>query len=726
MYEKNRTASESRRDRSTRAQIVTHDTHRTNAPKLVVVCQADSFLRTANGLLREPDFDGFTSEFLLVTDDNSTKAISLASDLEVRQFKSVPSLLHALRETLKSRPSAVIFGLVGRETFLMSAALRILRPTTFQICFISGIAWPPKAGPLRLRAFTDIFILWSKTEIARFHEFYRPWMRTKLVLKSLPGLACVERDQSSSDRYDVVFWAQAKYPETMGERRRLLCLLALHYDSILLKIRSVRGSAWEPHDEVHHYEDVLNTLPEVIRRKFTVFAGSPEAAILAAPKSLTISSTAILECLSSGQNVQIVADFGVSQRILNDFAIGSGLVHPIKDSDVHIPDVEWMDSNYLHDRIENGTIRLPAALDARRRLSDNIQNLAFLLFIGVQSMLAPRIGTSVRNIRRAIYRLARKSLRRIRAVPARRTTSIGEASARSEREKYLRDVRSAINNLEFEEAGDGTCPICDSHCNFRISRYPSPVEPFVSWSVHWCQSCGSGTVRDRGRFLEEYYRETYATQNRQDRGFDPSEYFSNDSLIPPRYRERATEQLAALKATGASFGTFLDVGSGPGYAIHLSQSEDSYAVEPDSKSHNFLTYLGTKIVDWNSLPVGVISSALASHSIEHIPPEVLKSRLTELRKCLNPAEPSRLLVEVPNGDLQTFLLYERHEPHTIFFTMKGLTKLFENNGFEVLEAYSRLELNHQRRPGSESDFSVEGRCSSSYGEGLTVVLGLGQ
>lgn len=254
----------------------------------------------------------------------------------------------------------------------------------------------------------------------------------------------------------------------------------------------------------------------------------------------------------------------------------------------------------------------------------------------------------------------------------------------------------------------GTCPICQTGKLTHYSDYPSDVAPFNQKQVHYCTRCGSGHVPDSAKLLHRYYDADYAIENRKDRDVEPEIYFSPEHRKSNRnvdqYFLRAESQIALLRKHGATFGSVLDFGSGPGYFLRASKTPRPYAFEPDEASSKYLDYLQAfRYESVKGLPKGRFDVVMASHTIEHLIPEDLHHTLVRLMQSLKPG--GRMYIEVPNGG-HTYLDLEgaRQEPHTLFFTPQGLSEAMANalkdSGGKILfqEAVAQPEIPELESP----------------------------
>lgn len=205
--------------------------------------------------------------------------------------------------------------------------------------------------------------------------------------------------------------------------------------------------------------------------------------------------------------------------------------------------------------------------------------------------------------------------------------------------------------------------------------------------VWWCDACGSGFLPDAGALVADYYETSYSAEIKQDRGMEPELYFSpearKNSHAVDRYLRRVEHQITALRRLGGPYHAVLDFGSGPGYFLKLLDPPQKLAVELDTASEKFLTYIGAKIVSLEDIEPATLDLVVASHSIEHLLIEELDRTLAALRTALKPG--GLIYIEVPQAALTALELPYRHEPHSIFFSPRGLDRTVQRAGFGIVE-----------------------------------------
>lgn len=169
------------------------------------------------------------------------------------------------------------------------------------------------------------------------------------------------------------------------------------------------------------------------------------------------------------------------------------------------------------------------------------------------------------------------------------------------------------------------------------------------------------------------------------------DYRKCESLFENMFRKRV--KLISKFVKG---GRMLEIGSATGVMLKLFARNgwDALGIEPSGSSHEAkkkgLRVLNIKFED-SKLPKDYFDLAVLNHTLEHMdnPKEVLKKINTLLK------EGGTLFIDVPNfGSLSSKLLgnkwpYLLPEEHKSQFTKKNLTKLLEENGFDILHWESR-------------------------------------
>lgn len=237
------------------------------------------------------------------------------------------------------------------------------------------------------------------------------------------------------------------------------------------------------------------------------------------------------------------------------------------------------------------------------------------------------------------------------------------------------------------------CPFCERQSATYLSKFPGPG-PSPLWKnsiVRWCEECGSGSIVEADRLIRHYYSDAYAA-DRKDRSIPISEYFGESSRpVIIRQRSRVACHIGLLREHGANFGRVLDFGSGPGYFLYASGAEEKFSVELDQNSRKYLDHIGAKVVDLSGddLPNESLDVVISAHSMEHLEPYALKPTIDALVRKLRRG--GLILVEVP-GTAYTYITGpEENEPHSLFFSNKGLRECLVRPDIEIVYAKSQAE-----------------------------------
>lgn len=337
-----------------------------------------------------------------------------------------------------------------------------------------------------------------------------------------------------------------------------------------------------------------------------------------------------------------------------------------------------------------------------------------------------------RIISKAIGRITGRNLKELQALEAgrRRDLEQREAACRetlNAKEAECRDLdrklskvqagvtRYRTTNLSFFPLDNmpETCLICKAG-NLMLSTYPFHGDlRFLRQIMVWCPSCGFGWTPSLQFDLADYYRDAYATTNRKDRDIPPEEYFSEDARQDMRYFRRARHQVALLQSS-VTIERMLDFGSGPGYALYVSQAQEKHAIELDEHSWKYLDYINARRISLETIPSDFYDAIIASHTIEHLHPDDLYPTMQALVSSLRPG--GCILIEVPFGCLIRYELRHKQEPHTLFFSAQAIHMFCERFGLEIVYARThaqekmnvRSDALYEPPPGNEFFASPSG------------------
>lgn len=274
-----------------------------------------------------------------------------------------------MADLARTRPDVVVLACTGPvvQAFLEYPLLRG-RNRPVLVTGLPGISVPATRRAVRFRSGMDLFVIASERERADFAELGRLHGEdTEFVVSRLPFLPAREAARPVGGG-DVVFATQAKVPTLAHERVGVLDALAHLPDGLhgVVKVRALAGEQ-QTHHEALSYADLWNEGVAARRwhgNELMFRAGSMRDALETAAGFVTVSSTAALEAIALGVPTLILADFGVSEEMINLVFEGSGLLGTLDDlrqGRFRTADPAWLAANYFHDDAHN---------DWRLRLSE--------------------------------------------------------------------------------------------------------------------------------------------------------------------------------------------------------------------------------------------------------------------------------------------------------------------------------------------------------------------
>ena len=235
------------------------------------------------------------------------------------------------------------------------------------------------------------------------------------------------------------------------------------------------------------------------------------------------------------------------------------------------------------------------------------------------------------------------------------------------------------------------CHICDSKIihkvNYKVSEFKF-VNEFKNLSIMYCEKCGFGFSFPElsHSFINEFYANVY-------RGENAPYYIDYKKLrVGSSINCRSLSQLLpALKYVGLNEGdSFLDIGPGKGDSFdclrYISKGIKMFAIEPSqdaslayNRLYNVKSFDSIEMIPENSMKL-----ILMSHSLEHFRLSDIGSTLKKLKSILN--QNGVLIIEVPHVDLRIHAEKRTiDDPHFLFFSLDSLRRLFENDGWQVLD-----------------------------------------
>jgi predicted SAM-dependent methyltransferase len=239
----------------------------------------------------------------------------------------------------------------------------------------------------------------------------------------------------------------------------------------------------------------------------------------------------------------------------------------------------------------------------------------------------------------------------------------------------------------------GKCPVCLGKISEEIIEYHDyewqHTLLFDALEIRYCYECGFGfstpdlALKDIERFYSSQYRQVPAY-------FIDYKNFSKP--FHPDYRSVAQLMLALQFCTWEINDVFLDVGPGTGASFntaHKILKEPNLgaieyaegAVEAYQKQYHVssIDSLDKYRETFKRQPKIVLSS----HSLEHFTYTSAVNFLNDLSKIIDPS--GVFIAEVPHVDFRIHKnMRNEDSPHFLFFSKSALSKLFSENGFEVL------------------------------------------
>ncbi len=283
------------------------------------------------------------------------------------------SLARLLAGLGRQRPDVLVLACTGPVVRALTQLPVVRSRRQVLVTGLPGIALPASRRVVEARAACDLLVVHSRRERAAYQDLARSVAPGLAVgLARLPFLAGDRRPAGRGA--DLVFAGQALVPPERAQRIRILQALAgiAPAGSSVVKLR---GAAGEPqtHHEPHRYPDLWAELvaagavaPGAVR----FVTGSMSAVLDRARALVTVSSTAALEAIAAGVPTAVLADFGVSDALLNGVFAGSGCLAGLDDvraGRFTRPDPGWLAENYLHPPQDSDWTAVLGDLLRRRR-----------------------------------------------------------------------------------------------------------------------------------------------------------------------------------------------------------------------------------------------------------------------------------------------------------------------------------------------------------------------
>ncbi len=240
---------------------------------------------------------------------------------------------------------------------------------------------------------------------------------------------------------------------------------------------------------------------------------------------------------------------------------------------------------------------------------------------------------------------------------------------------------------------NSVCPLCDNTDNLPhdayLNTYWENLDAFKDLSIAYCSKCGLGSSvpEIENKKVDGFYTITYREKD------SPFYTDFNNLYAPISYDLRSMAQLILAKHF-VNFNRgdlFVDIGPGAGASFSTAQTlfenPKMMAVELNQgaadayrKVYNVETFTSLdEIVISDKKPKVILSS----HSLEHFKLLDLKEFLLNIKNILAPD--GVFIAEVPHVDMTLHSNMRTNDaPHFLFFSIKSLSKLFSDSGFDIL------------------------------------------
>lgn len=341
---------------------------------VLAVADSDSYVKWAAATLhRLPDH----AASLIVVDspvrpspaqlDAATAGTPLAGQRpRVLRLRELRRFLH------RQPPDVLLVATTGPAAELVLRAAAGVEPRPVVVTGLPGMSLPATELALRYRSTADVFVVHSHRELAEFSALAQHLgLGMRVVVNRLPFLADRTPGVPTPDTTPlrrVVFAPQAKFPESLDDRLRILralgALAASRPDlDVVVKLRGLVGEP-QTHHEAYPFDALAARHHDVPGVAALRIATGPLDGFLTPGSGLvTVSSTALLEALALGLPALVLGDFGIGDHNLTGAYADSGLVGTLEDlaaARLHLADPGWLRDNYLHDDPDE----LPSALTA--------------------------------------------------------------------------------------------------------------------------------------------------------------------------------------------------------------------------------------------------------------------------------------------------------------------------------------------------------------------------
>jgi hypothetical protein len=330
---------------------------------MLFIATTDSYIKWVNGLRLQVESEWPSTMFLAKTLQNpSPRQTKVAVGENAASKVKALHVLSILAWIRKHKPTAIVVGATGPFLVLLRWLLNFSKQgrRAKLISGSPGVAYHLIGSPFRARAYADLILVASRREWVRLgSDLSLLGVKTELGLTTLPFLQTLPDTERFDGNDTLVFAPQPDMPKSKEDRRRLLLELGKLKESqpdleIRIKLRAI---AKEPqtHFEKYPYPELEAELVKEGKLKSNTFSfvlGSISEQLRNTNAALiTVSSTAALESISTGNPTHIISDFGSNDEIATSVFEGSGIVWPIADHAVarlQKPSSLWLDENYFH------------------------------------------------------------------------------------------------------------------------------------------------------------------------------------------------------------------------------------------------------------------------------------------------------------------------------------------------------------------------------------------
>jgi hypothetical protein len=326
------------------------------------IVDSDSFAKWGASLLAALP-DGWETSLVAVNTAATASDAQLSTAIRhaITVGRPVQRLSHkqVVDHIRRHRPDAVLVATRGPiAEVLIDAIIRKVPRRPVIVTGLPGISTPAKWKGLFLRARADLFVLHSRREIREYRALAASHdMTHRFGLATLPFLHAARGIRSGRTRDSIVFAVQPTVPAGLEARRMLMGWLtetaSAHPDlRVVVKIRARNGEG-QTHIEKHPYAELV---PQDAPSNLVVESGSMMDQLERAIGFVTVSSTATLEAIAHGVPSLVLADFGVSGKLINEVFMGSGLLGTSRDLIAArfkqvVP--SWREDNYFHDAVDD-------------------------------------------------------------------------------------------------------------------------------------------------------------------------------------------------------------------------------------------------------------------------------------------------------------------------------------------------------------------------------------